>query len=586
MTSAHTTLRELVTHLARAQRAFDAGHLDEAERAIADALALDPHNVQAADLRQRIRKDRQPADQGRAARAAAVGPRSSPMPVAPGASAVGRVSPAAWSTFEGRVRGRRADRAVADAQEALGRGDAEAAQAALAELDAVSPGDPRRDAIVASLEPRRSVERIPVITPADSGPRRPDPAPRLAAPLARPMAAAPPRAPSARRPAAAASVSTPAAGGARSAATAPAAAPPTSSDVSLAELPIDISSHVSARDIASAAAPRVVAGAPVRTPRRSARTAVGFAAVAASALVGFWMFSAGGFDPIPAGPVPNGSQTESAATPEAATASQGDLPEVLPSFTPPVIDGGEQAVAPSTDPVGAPFETVAESAATVPSPQPDVPRATSGSSTGSSTTPPPFPLDNRAREPARTPAVAAPDVARREPSPVSPLAAPVESPIRAPETRRLAGPSGGEPLTREVTPLPAPLPPAASAASGTTASPAVASGAVETSAVRDVLDGYADAFSTLNADATQRVWPGVDVRGLRRAFDQLSTQNITFNRCEVNAAGETAQAVCTGRATWVPKVGDRSPKSEPRTWRFALGRDDGAWVIDGVQVQR
>jgi hypothetical protein len=78
----------------------------------------------------------------------------------------------------------------------------------------------------------------------------------------------------------------------------------------------------------------------------------------------------------------------------------------------------------------------------------------------------------------------------------------------------------------------------------------------------------------------------VDVRGLRRAFDQLSTQNITFSRCEVNASGETAQAVCTGRATWVPKVGDRSPKSEPRTWRFALGRDAGAWVIDGVQVQR
>ena len=510
------------------------------------------------------------------------------MPVAPGASAAGRVSPAAWSTFEGRVRGRRADRAVADAQEALGRGDAEAAQAALAELDAVSPGDHRRDAIVASLEPRRPVERVPVPTPpSDSGTRRPAAAPRPAAPLARPMAAASPRTPSARRPVATASVSTPAAGGSRSAAPAPAAARPTSSDVSLAELPIHISSHLIAGDIASAAAPRMVSAAPVRTPRRSARTAVGFAAVAASALVALWMFSAGGFDPIPAGPVHNGSQTaESAPTPGTATASQGDLPEVLPSVTPPVIDWGEQAFAPSTEPVGAPFETVAESAATVPSPQPEVPRATSGSSTGSSTTPPPSPLDNRAREAARTAAVAAPDVARREPSPVSPLASPVESPMRAPETRRLADPSGGEPLTREVTPLPAPPPPAASAALGATASPAVASGAVETSAVRDVLDGYADAFSTLNADATQRVWPGVDVRGLRRAFDQLSTQNITFNRCEVNAAGETAQAVCTGRATWVPKVGDRSPKSEPRTWRFALGRDDGAWVIDGVQVQR
>lgn len=166
----------------------------------------------------------------------------------------------------------------------------------------------------------------------------------------------------------------------------------------------------------------------------------------------------------------------------------------------------------------------------------------------------------------------------------------MESPIRAPETRRLAGPSGGEPLAREVTPLPAPPSPAPTpaptAVPAAAVAPAAAAGTVDTSAVRGVLDGYADAFSSLNADATQRVWPGVDVRGLRRAFDQLSTQNITFSRCEVNASGETAQAVCTGRATWVPKVGDRSPKSEPRTWRFALGRDDGAWVIDGVQVQR
>ena len=158
--------------------------------------------------------------------------------------------------------------------------------------------------------------------------------------------------------------------------------------------------------------------------------------------------------------------------------------------------------------------------------------------------------------------------------------------MRAPDTRRPAGLSGGRPLAGEVTPLPAPPAPVVATAPAATASPAAASGAVETSAVRGVLDGYADAFSSLNADATQRVWPGVDVRGLRRAFDQLSTQNITFNRCEENASGETAQAVCTGRATWVPKVGDRSPKSEPRTWRFALGRDQGQWVIDGVQVQR
>ena len=103
-----------------------------------------------------------------------------------------------------------------------------------------------------------------------------------------------------------------------------------------------------------------------------------------------------------------------------------------------------------------------------------------------------------------------------------------------PDTRRLPGLSGGAPLAREVTPVPAPPAPASAAAPPAMAA---ASGAIETSAVRGVLDGYADAFSTLNADATQRVWPGVDVRGLRRAFDQLSTQNITFSRCDVSASG-------------------------------------------------
>jgi hypothetical protein len=362
------------------------------------------------------------------------------------------------------------------------------------------------------------------------------------------------------------------------------AAPEVSPEVSLADLPIDISLRLIDGDIASAAAPLVLPAAPVQKRGSSAKTGVAFVTVAASAVLGFWLFSAGGIDPRPAAPVSDGSgSAESTRTPQtAAVTPQDDLPEVLPSITSPVLEAGEQAVAPPTEPVGAPFETVAESAATVPAPQPAVPLATSGSAT----TPSASGFDDRTSESAPARAAASPVGARPEPPPVSPLAAPVESPIRAPETRRLEGPTGGEPLAREVTPLPTPPSPAPTPAPAAAVAPAAAAGTVDTSAVRGVLDGYADAFSSLNADATQRVWPGVDVRGLRRAFDQLSTQNITFSRCEVNASGETAQAVCTGHATWVPKVGDRSPKSEPRTWRFALGRDDGAWVIDGVQVQR
>jgi hypothetical protein len=476
------------------------------------------------------------------------------------------------------VRGRRAERAVAEAHEALGRGDAEAAQAALAELDAVSPGDPRREAIAASLE-QSSVQQAAAATPpaasdtvhqpANIAGRSPAQAPRQTTFVARPPLAAPPRARSAPQPAV----------GMRTT-----AAREVSPEVSLADLPINVSLRLIDGDIASAAAPLVLPAAPGRKRGSSAKTGVAFVTVAASAVLGFWLFSAGGIDPRPASPISDGSGTvESTRTPQtAAVTPQDDLPEVLPSFTSPVLEAGEQAVAPPTELVGAPFETVAESAATVPSPEPTVPLTTSGSATTAT----PSAFDDRMRETALARAAASPGGARPEPPPVSPLAAPVESPIRAPETRRLAGPSGGEPLAREVTPLPTPPSPAPTAAPAGAVAPAAAAGTVDTSAVRGVLDGYADAFSSLNADATQRVWPGVDVRGLRRAFDQLSTQNITFSRCEVNASGETAQAVCTGRATWVPKVGDRSPKSEPRTWRFALGRDAGAWVIDGVQVQR
>lgn len=105
-------------------------------------------------------------------------------------------------------------------------------------------------------------------------------------------------------------------------------------------------------------------------------------------------------------------------------------------------------------------------------------------------------------------------------------------------------------------------------------------------AVRGVLEGYASAYSALDAEATQRLWPGVDLRSLRRAFEQLSAQTVQFDRCEVKPTGDSAQAECVGRTTWVPRVGDRSPRSEARTWQFALARDGNDWLIERVQVNR
>ena len=248
---------------------------------------------------------------------------------------------------------------------------------------------------MASLEPRRPVERVPVPTPpADSGTRRPAPAPRPAAPPGAPNAPRR-RAPLLPRRPVAISVRLHARSRRRKiGGTSPGGCTPNV----FGRLACGTANrHLVACDC-RATSPRLQRHAWCQPllfgrPGGPARTAVWHSPRWPRALC-----SASGCSPlegsirIPAGPVGNGSQTaESAPTPEAATpASQGDLPEVLPSFTPPVIDGGEQAVVPPTEPVGAPFETVAESAATVPSPQPEVPRATSGSSTGSST-PPAFP---------------------------------------------------------------------------------------------------------------------------------------------------------------------------------------------------
>ena len=206
----------------------------------------------------------------------------------------------------------------------------------------------------------------------------------------------------------------PAAGAARPAAPGPTAARPMSPEVSLADLPIDISSRADCR----ATSPRLQRHACCQPrlfgrPGGPRRPPVAFAAVAASALLGFWMFSAGGL--IGFRPARRRRVTERGVGPDPGDrgdTSQGDLPEVLPSFTPPVLD--MRASRPSCrrrNPSERRSRRWQSPRATVPSPQPEVPLATSGSAT----TPRPSAFDNRTREIARTAAAAAP--ARHDQSP-------------------------------------------------------------------------------------------------------------------------------------------------------------------------
>ena len=125
-------------------------------------------------------------------------------------------------------------------------------------------------------------------------------------------------------------------------------------------------------------------------------------------------------------------------------------------------------------------------------------------------------------------------------------------------------------------------PPAATVASAIT----IPSGVDQQLRVQEVLRRYARAYGQLDASAARAVWPSVDERALARAFQNLSSQKVSFDDCEIDIRGAVANASCHGEASYAPKVGKRESRTEPRTWRFELRRDGEAWTIDNVDMRR
>jgi hypothetical protein len=125
-------------------------------------------------------------------------------------------------------------------------------------------------------------------------------------------------------------------------------------------------------------------------------------------------------------------------------------------------------------------------------------------------------------------------------------------------------------------------PPAATPASAIS----VPSGPDQQVRVQEVLRRYARAYGQLDASAARAVWPSVDERALARAFQNLSSQQVSFDDCEIDIRGAIANASCRGQASYAPKIGKREQRTEPRTWRFELHRDGDAWTIENVDMRR
>ena len=104
--------------------------------------------------------------------------------------------------------------------------------------------------------------------------------------------------------------------------------------------------------------------------------------------------------------------------------------------------------------------------------------------------------------------------------------------------------------------------------------------------VKQVLQRYRVAYQGLDAQSAQAVWPAVNQVALARAFDGLESQRLTFDACSVELQGNHAVATCRGSARYVPKIGSRQPRVEPRIWSFALRKIGADWKIDNARAER
>jgi hypothetical protein len=103
--------------------------------------------------------------------------------------------------------------------------------------------------------------------------------------------------------------------------------------------------------------------------------------------------------------------------------------------------------------------------------------------------------------------------------------------------------------------------------------------------IQRALQRYEVAYEHLDASAAKAVWPTVDVRALSRAFDNLRSQEITFDRCDLRIMGTNARASCRGKGTFVPKVGSRDPYTIQREWAFQLQKVNDTWTIENSEIR-
>lgn len=100
---------------------------------------------------------------------------------------------------------------------------------------------------------------------------------------------------------------------------------------------------------------------------------------------------------------------------------------------------------------------------------------------------------------------------------------------------------------------------------------------------KDVLQEYAAAYESLDADRVKKIWPAVDVEGLRQAFREMRELKVGIDNIKVlSADGPVVRVSCRVTQSLTPRAGGRqSPTVVTRIVR--LRRQEAAWLIDGFE---
>lgn len=162
-----------------------------------------------------------------------------------------------------------------------------------------------------------------------------------------------------------------------------------------------------------------------------------------------------------------------------------------------------------------------------------------------------------------------------------PALVPAVSPVTLPST-----PPIERPAVQTADTFATGAPPAEPAASRAIVSAAIVAPRADEELVRSTLQQYRAAYESLDAHSAQAIWPSVDEAALSRAFSGLQSQRLMFDDCQVQVRGAVGHATCRGTAVYVPRVGSRDPRREPRVWTFDLRKIGENWQIDTARAER